>query len=216
METSGKRPKGPEIGLHQAKRLCQLDAGRRLEFIAEGLPVILRSAMGFWDASQHLRHSASREAKVLEGFAREEAAKILILMDAVRCPPKLIASRLNRIIGWFYDHLARLIYAEAIGWKPMHLAQLREYVDRQRRGHFLEGSAGEYILPNWTIYQRESGLYVDVEAHQDGTLMWNSPSDAYSGHDFIDTFVPMALQVACAMEQVGMFKVEGLRAVSET
>jgi hypothetical protein len=55
---------------------------------------------------------------VLKGFAEEEAAKILILVDAVRCPPKLISSKLKRIVGWFYDHLARLIYAEAVAWKP--------------------------------------------------------------------------------------------------
>jgi hypothetical protein len=69
-----------------------------------------------------LRQSYGREAKVLEGFAKEEAAKILILMDAVRCPPKLVASKLNRIVGWFYDHLARLIYAEAVSWKPLNFA----------------------------------------------------------------------------------------------
>ena len=89
----------------------------------------------------------------------EEAAKILILMDVVRCPPKLIASRLNKLlISWFYDHLARLIYAEATTWKPMHLAQLRDYVDQQRRGHYIEGHAGEYIMPNWTVYERKRAL----------------------------------------------------------
>jgi hypothetical protein len=55
------------------------------------------------------------------------------------------------------NHLARLIYAEAVSWKPMHLAQLREYVDRERRGHYLEGHAGEYIMPNSTIYRRKAG-----------------------------------------------------------
>ena len=54
-------------------------------------------------------------------------------MDAVRCPPKLIASKMNRIVGWFYDHLARLIYAEAVSWKPMHLAQLCEYAPANMR-----------------------------------------------------------------------------------
>jgi hypothetical protein len=155
MDTAKKRPKGPEIGLHQARRLCQLDESARLAFIAEGLPVILRSAQGFWTAAEQLQ-THRREAKVLEGYAEEEAAKILILVDAVRCPPKLVASRLNRIVGWFYNHLARLIYAEAVSWKPTHLAELREYVDRQRRGHYLEGNAGEYIAPNWAVYQRES------------------------------------------------------------
>lgn len=215
MDPVTRRPKGPEIGLHQAKRLCQLDARKRLEFIAEGLPVILRSAQGFWQSSQQIRQSHGREAKVLEGFANEEAAKVLILMDAVRCPPKLISSKLNRIVGWFYDHLARLIYAEAVSWKPMHLAQLREYVDIQRRGHFLEGHAGEYIMPNWTIYQRESRLYVDVEAYQDQTLTWSSPSDAYAGNEFFGSFEPAALRVASAMRQVGLFTPQGLQTASK-
>ena len=60
---------------------------------------------------------------MLEGYAKEEAAKILILVDAVRCPPKLIASKLNRIVGWFYDHLARLIYAEAATGRPTKAAR---------------------------------------------------------------------------------------------
>lgn len=136
-------------------------------------------------------------------------------MDAARCPPKLIASKLSRIVGWFYDHLARLIYAEAVSWKPMHLAQLREYVDQQRRGHFLEGQVGEYIMPNWTIYQRESGLYVDIEAYQDGELSWSSPRDPYTGFDALDSFMPPALRVAAAMEQVGMYNVKGLQAVCD-
>lgn len=51
-----------------------------------------------------------------------------------------------------------LIYAEAVSWKPMHLAQLRDYVDQQRLGEYLEGRGGEYIMPNWTIYKRSESL----------------------------------------------------------
>ncbi|MGY4287052.1 hypothetical protein ACVWXO_006272 [Bradyrhizobium sp. LM2.7] len=69
--------------------------------------------------------------------------------------PKLIASKLNRIVSWFYDHLAE---AEAVSWKPMHLAQLRHYLDQQRRGHYFGRPAREYIMPNWIIYKRESRL----------------------------------------------------------
>jgi hypothetical protein len=50
-----KKRKGPEFGLHQAKRLCQLPERGRLTFIADGLPIILDSAQGFWKASQELR-----------------------------------------------------------------------------------------------------------------------------------------------------------------
>jgi hypothetical protein len=215
-EAQGKKRKGPDIGLRQARRMCQLSEKNRLSIIAEGLPIILNSAQGFWKASQQL-DALPREAKVLESFADEEAAKILILMDAVRCPPKLVSSRLNVIIGWFYDHLARLIYAEAASWKPMHLAQLREYVDRQRRGHYIEGYAGEYIMPNWAVYSRESGLYADVEASQDGELHWSSPCQPYDSGDFrpFRSFLPPALRVAEAMQQLGLFTASGLKATSD-
>lgn len=138
-----KELKGPDIGLGQAYRLCQMPHDKRLDFIAEGLPIILDSAQGFfWRGAEQLKDHP-REAKVLQGYAAEEAAKKVILMDAVRCPPKLIAQRLGKIVGWFYDHLARLIFADAAGWKPMHLADLRSYVDNDRRGHYLDGSVGE-------------------------------------------------------------------------
>lgn len=65
------------IGLGQARRLCQMKQTNRLAFIAEGLPVILESARGFWSAEK-LIETNPREAKVLRGFAEEEAAKILI------------------------------------------------------------------------------------------------------------------------------------------
>jgi hypothetical protein len=88
---------------------------------------------------------------------------------------------MNRFVDRFYDHPARLIYGEAVSWKPTHLAELREYVDRARRGHYLEGHAGEYIMPNSTICRRESRLYVDIEACQEDTLTWSEPRDPYAG-----------------------------------
>jgi hypothetical protein len=87
-------------------------------------------------------------------------------------------------------------------------------VDRERRGHYLEGHAGEYIMPNWTVYQHESRLYADVEAYQDGTLNWSAPRDPYYDNRLFGSFTPPALRVT-AMEQVGMFTPKGLKAVSE-
>ena len=205
---------GPDIGLHHARRICQLPESRRLPFIADGLPVILESAQSFWRAAQQLSDHP-RESEILRGFAEEEAAKILILMDAVRCPPKLIASKLNKLVGWFYDHLARLIYAEAATWKPMHLDQLREYVDQQRRAHYIEGYAGEYIMPNWAVYGRESRLYADVEAYQDGSVGWSAPCLPFRSDSLFYTFTPAALRVAEAMLQLGLFTPKGLQAMSE-
>jgi hypothetical protein len=93
---------------------------KRLAFIAEGLPIVLLSARGFWSAAKALKNHP-REAAVLEGFSLEEAAKILILVDMVRCPRKQLSARIGTMVGWFYDHLARLIYAEAttVSGRPM-------------------------------------------------------------------------------------------------
>jgi hypothetical protein len=133
----------------------------------------------------------------------------------VRCPPKLASSKLKAIVGWFYNHLARLIYAEATSWKPTDLRELRNYVDTARRGHYLEGSAGEFIMPNDTLYDRESRLYVDVEAFQDGTLIWSEPREPVTYAFPFGRSPPTALRVVIAMEQVGMFTSAGLRAVSQ-
>ena len=209
-----QKPKSPAIGLRQAHRLCQLPHRDRLSFLAEGLPIVLESAKGFWAAAEKLKDHP-RERAVLENFAEEEAAKILIVMDIVRCPPKLIASKIDKLISWFYNHLARLIYAEALRWKPMHLSQLRGYVNQKRRGHFLEGWAGEYILPNWAVYERESKLYADIEAYESGSLGWNVPHAPFrEDYSFLD-FPPLALQLADAMQHLGLFTADGLHTTSE-
>lgn len=98
-----------------------------------------------------------------------------------------------------------LIYADAVNWKPTNLAQLREYVDHQRRGHYTEGYAGEYIMPNWAVYERESGLYADVEAYQDDALLWNEPRRPGLDRSIFPSTALPALQVAEAMQHLGLF-----------
>ena len=196
-------------------RLCQLSEAKRFEFFSEGLPIILESAQGFWKAAQQLKDTSPREAAVLVGFAEEEAAKILILMDGARCPAKLVPGKLNVIIGWFYDHLARLIYAEAVGWKPSHLAELRSYVDHHRRTHSIEGYVGEYIVPNGPVDARERKLYADIEAYDDGTLAWSAPPTRVLRSSWSTRSAPHALLVAEAMQQLGLFSVAGLKATSQ-
>jgi len=65
------------------------------------------------------------------------------------------------------------------------------------------------------VYERESGLYADVEADQDGGLGWNDPRRAYVSMRPFASFVPPALRVAEAMEQLGLFTPKGLMATSE-
>lgn len=198
------------IGLGQARRLAQIAYDDRLAFIAEGLPLILDSARGLWSAAQKLTDQG-READVLECHAQEEAAKILILLDVVRCPPNLTSSKLGGILRGFYDHLTRLIYAQAVTWRPTNLRELREYVDSERKSHYLEGSIGEFIMPNWTLYQRESQLYVDVEAAEDGEIQWSKPATL---HETLPNRMAPALDLIEAMSALGLFSQEGVRIIA--
>ena len=209
---SGNMGKIPDIGLKRGRQaLSQMGHEERLTFIAEGLPLILASSRGFWDAARALEASP-REAEVLEGFAKEEAAKILILLDAVRCPAHLLPARIGKILRWFYDHHTRLIYAEAASWKPVEVAQLRDYVKPCLKSHYVEGCCGEYILPNLSLYQRESQLYVDIEERDDGSHGWSAPLAHPRAFGFL---APAPLAVAEAMSALGIFTVGGLAAISE-
>lgn len=119
----------------------------RLELIADGLPIILDSAGSLIRAAQSLREFP-RESTMLESHAEEECAKALILIDIVRCPSHKVPDRIGKMMRWFYDHLAQLIYAKAQSWKPVTAADLQLYVDNDRPTHYLEGDYGEFIAPN--------------------------------------------------------------------
>ena len=200
-------------GNRRADILTQMSQRDRLAFIAEGLPIIAASARSFWDAAQKLDHG-SREQNVLEGFAIEEAAKVLILMDLVRCPAKHVARRVKGIVKIFYDHLGRMIYADAQGWRPVNLTELRTYVDRDRQGHYLEGYVGEYIVPNWNLYSRESTMYADIEVHEDGKPQWSEPR-GNGGSRAVFGEPPMVILLVEAMQALGMFTPKGVRTVHD-
>ena len=188
--------------------ICNMPADQRLEFIAEGLPILFKSAKSLSMASRALEQFP-REAEILEGHCEEECAKILILVDIIRCPKKRAAECVGPMMQWFYDHLARLIYAEAQGWKPGNARQLQEYIDRERRSHYLEGEYGEFIMPNWALFQRESSLYADVVVDEDADPVWNSPvrwRGGYSSRSFL---------VVEALEAFGVFTSEGLKVMAE-
>lgn len=199
-------------GNRQAHALCTMSYRARLDFIAEGLPIILKSAQGFWNASRQLDRSP-REARVLECFAEEEAAKTLILLDLVRCPSTHLSSRIGRIVKKvFYDHLARLIYAEAQSWKTVNVTQLQEYVDTKRQSHYLEGRMNEYIMPNWALYSRESAMYADIEVYEDGKPQWGDP------HQWSEVMIgtkPISLLLTEALSALGLFSRAGVQATAD-
>jgi hypothetical protein len=205
--------KASEIGLRQARQLCAMPAEKQLAFIAEGLPIILESAQSLMRASRTLP-DFPREAELLERHAEEECAKILILVDIARCPPRLTASRMGPMVKWFYDHLARLIYAAAQTWKPVSVAQLQEYVDNERKSHYLEGEYSEFIIPNWTLFSRESSLYADVVGNEDAEPSWISPLLQTVETSFA-SLDPVSYRASEALAAFGVFTLPGLKIVRD-
>lgn len=201
------------FGNRRAWGLCNVSHSARLDIVAEGLPIILDSAEGFRAAAIMLDEQGHRrEASVLDGFALEEAAKVLILVDLARCPRRLAGKRCGSIVRTFYGHLGRLIYADAQAWRPSTVKELRTYVDSARKSHGLEGYVGEYIVPNWSTYFRESALYADIESDEHGALSWNRPAALASAWS---RFEPPVLLLARALRDLGLFKRASLEIVSE-
>jgi hypothetical protein len=199
--------------------LGSMPGAERLRLIAEGLPVLLASAQELADAEKQLPREHQRARAILISQAEEEAAKILILLDAVRCPPKW-QKELKRTLSNFYNHLARLIYAAASGWYAATLPELAGYVDHDRTSHYLDGQYGpEFLFRNDLLDKREGFLYADLIDH-DGDLEWRKPGPRFGGvpieHDLLGLNVPRfhALPLVEALSRVGMLTPEGLKVVA--
>lgn len=180
--------------------------------IAEGLPILLKSADELLTASERIEDHP-RSAAILIGQSTEELSKILILMDIVRCPPKARGALVGRMFDWFYGHLPRLLYAQAQSWRPVTVDQLQEYLDDNRKSHDIDGFAGEYIMPNTMIFARENRLYADIVAYESGEPEWSEPSVwmpamAWGGRTQI-------WRVAKALNDLGAFSRKGLDIVSD-
>ena len=198
------------IGPRNLAAICQISEADRTALLAEGMPVILASAESAWEGARALV-DRPREAEVLEGLAAEEAAKILILVDLYRCPAARRAEVVGKVARRFYDHLARLIYANAVRWRPVTKAELRSYVDGERRSHVVDGPFGEWIMASGPVVERERRLYGDVERFDDGALVWSEPR----GLPVIGAHrPPPAVSLVLAMRNLGLLTAEGLKAIA--
>jgi hypothetical protein len=219
-EDGGARLSDQKVEIHKkVATLGSRSGAERLRLIGEGLPVLLTSAQELADAEKQLPREHQRARAILIGQAEEEAAKILILLDAVRCPPRW-QNELNRTLSNFYNHLARLIYAAASGWHAATLPELARYVDHDRTSHYLDGQYGpEFLFRNNLLDKREGFLYADL-VDEDGTLIWRKPGPRFGGipieHDILGLNVPRfhALPLVEALSRVGVLTQEGLKVVA--
>jgi AbiV family abortive infection protein len=192
--------------------LCQLADDDFLREIAIGMGLVLANANALLQDSALLASSKrNRAARILHHLTEEEAAKVLILLDAVRCPRGTDA--LSRQLARFNDHLAKGIYAEYVGIKPATYREALQFIDHHRREYYLDGPNDvDWIFRNWILETREESLYVDHVDTDDGHL-WLSP---LRFDDFpAPTFSPAALRLSQLLSDAGVLEPPALATIAQ-
>jgi hypothetical protein len=115
-----------------------------------------------------------RAVGILQLFAEEEAAKSLLLFDAVRCP-RARKEEFRRLVSGFGNHLAKGIYVKYYGSRLADLHEARTIVNLERRAVYREGDYGEFIAPNSILYMREKRVYVSYAREDDNRHGWHQP-----------------------------------------
>ena len=157
------------------KDLADLGDEQFLDQIATGLRYLMEEVGKIDSAAKSLstpgfahliNPGADYPATILSVIGEEEAAKVLVLLDAVRCPPSKDNER-RRTLGYFYDHVAKTIYAEACQWHPADFAEVKRLIELERPKWYLDGPTGtEWLFYNRNLQQREDTLYVGYEREE--------------------------------------------------
>lgn len=161
------------------KDLLQLSDAQLFEQVATGIRLVVEHAESLESIAVRLIGiDEHRGAAIVRALAKEEAAKVLILVDLIRCPRNDQDARRRTTLA-FRDHLAKEIYANSCRWRPVDFAELTTIVNRERQPYYLDGPNDvDWIFPNDAHGRRENRKYVDYVRDvtvENGEHDWVSP-----------------------------------------
>lgn len=197
---------------HKAIRdLTQLTDEELFQQISAGYKHVLNNALRINNDAQLLREQErTNGCLILSGIAEEEAAKCLILIDAIRCPRQ--SNLFSQQLGRFNDHLAKGLYAAACYWAPTDLEELASYINDERKEFYLDGPDDfNWIFYNRIISYREQTIYVDYVATDDGNHYWNKPEE----NTFFLSSSSEVLRLAQAFNDTGCTSPEALQLIAK-
>ena len=186
---------------------CLVEVVNKIDGAAKSL-----STPGF---AHLVKPGADYPATILSVVGDEEAAKVLILLDSVRCPPSKDKER-RRTLGYFYDHVAKTIYAKTCQWHPASFADVARLIDLERPKWYLDGPTGtEWIFYNHNLQRREDALYVGYEREETdepekGDGYWRSPLHSVGGSHLTKN----VFAVCRALDQMGMLTRDALAVIA--
>jgi AbiV family abortive infection protein len=198
--------------VREAKALGTLPDPKFFAVVSEGIGHVVTNATRLEESARAVREARRPQAtRILSLLAEEEAAKGLILLDAVRCPRKEQQIR-SRQLGYFNDHLARGIYADLAGARPSDFAELERYAASMRKTHYLDGPNDvDWIFRNQILAEREDAIYVDY-MESDGEYSWHAPRD--DEMLLMAYMAPPSLRIAQALHAIGLTSPKGLEIVA--
>lgn len=190
------------------KTLLNLPAADRNAEVSTGLSKLAEHVSQLHaDANALYEVGRPRGSAIIDSFAAEQAAAFLILLDLIRDGWNHPAPKLQEQIKRFYGHRQRGMYMEAYGSSPADLAEIEQLLEHYRKSHFLDGPNDvDWVFRNEIDAQRESMLYVDYVATEEGTRYWESPADR--NHDF--RHAPNVIDIVESMNKVGLCTREAL------
>ena len=200
------------------KDLLQLPDDRLFEAVATGIRLIVNHAESLESTAVRL-HAIDEHhaAAIVRALAKEESAKVLILLDLVRCPRNNQDAR-SKTVWAFGNHLAKEIYADSCDWRPVDFDEITRIVNRERRPYYLDGpNEVDWILPNYAKTRRENRMYVDYVQDitvDNGEHDWVSPLPDSLYREYGHT-TRSCIVVARALHRVGMTTPEGLAVVAD-
>lgn len=186
--------------------------------VAEGLRHTHENAVRIAEAACILNERQNiRGSRILDSIAKEEGAKYLILLDAIRCPRKP-EHRFSQHLDKFNQHLAKGLYANACNWRPKNYEQIKELIQSESVEYYLDGPNNvDWIFKNWIISQREEAFYVDY-VDNEGEHTWLSPKtyEDISLAAPIHRRTPAVVELVNDLHGVGFSKPDSLSTVAET
>ncbi len=158
------------------KTLATISAG--IHRIVENAEMLLDDAVALADARRF------ESADFMVATAREEMAKIYILVDMCRLDFAKHEGELQRLCRAFYNHVVKHAYYElnAKSWPGIQeAAEFKSAFEHETQKWFPGAPYDEPDMPPVTYFSRESNLYVDWD---DNASEWSNPRSPAKGYFF--------------------------------
>lgn len=202
------------LGIHGLDQLADRDL---FQVLAEGIPLIVDNAVELAASADSLfQNDHRRTSLIMRGAAEEEAGKVLVLIDYVRCPRN--SEKRGKILARFSDHVPKLIHSEACSYPGIHsFCEMCKFVRQGCEQWYLDGPNGiDWIFPNEIRARRERNLYVDYVRDptiEDGDASWWPPFDPFMLACWCVT--PDSVRLVRGLVAAGACSAKGLAVLAE-